>query len=60
MDAGRYIAAERGAFDPPEPAEEQPQAPERFPLVERLSADSLAALAAISGVTVAELIRRQA
>lgn len=44
--AVRFIAAERGAFDPPEPQAEPPEE-RRYPLVDLLSEKSLAAIAAL-------------
>lgn len=69
MSAGRWLARDRSEFregstTPGLPAEEviQPlySGPSRYPIMWRLSIESLAALAASAGETVSELIERAA
>jgi hypothetical protein len=56
--AGRFLAAERGAFDSEDSPEVERQPIPRGRLIERLSAESLAELAAFCGLGVAELVAR--
>ena len=57
-DAGKWLAKDRGAFEPATVAKYATVQPATAPLIERLSAASLLAVAGYCGVTVEALIER--